>query len=657
MCNANNTLVCQLYHKSTKSLEKYCEWFNGAFPKNCAGKSPSFDASQVVQLTIGGCNTSTIIENIKQYSKIKSLDISFSGLKTLDWFDFELVQLKKLNASFNLVSEIPLQIVKNAPEIIEMDLSYNKILTIDSNFLKAASKLKKINLSYNLLQILDPGQFGYLIDLEYIDLSGNRFNDIPILSQNKRLKIVHLEENPIRNFSCAYMSGMSSVSVYLSWKNVLTFTGDYGCYEKRMYVVASSKYDGIVATANGNFKLLCNDQSFMSLNHFSAGSNSFKNVAELLKCFNDVQYIDLSSNRIGQFNPTTAFKKFYFLERLNLSNTLLHQFDANDLQSPSQLKSLDLSHNQLKGVHSISLLSYLSELNLEANQLQNTPEIVQHLPATVKKLNLSGNFVGKLNGIMFKRLIALQTLGLNNTSLSFACDNPFERLTQLSSLDVSHNNLSSVNFSMLSKTLNRLEEFRAAHCQINNTWLAIQHLSTSIRKLDLSGNHIESIVEKTFTHLTNLEELKISCANISHFETSSLKHSTKLITLDISYNKLQTIDVQSIPSVLKQLNLEGNNLVNVDNFKRSHLPDLMTLAISKNQLQCNNLQHIIDDLEGVQFIDNPFYQKNDINCHLSAKLTIPLVLMVLIILIIIVCICFIFRKLCIKPFQTIYSIN
>lgn len=631
-CRADN-LVCQLFNETSKSLEKYCEWYNGELPKNCSSESAQMEPSEVKHLKIGGCGRLTVSNLIVNHKNIESLDISYSGHEHLEWLNFKLKYLKKLNASNNILSYIPRHLLKKAPELVEIDLSHNKVPKIEENDFKSGEELRKIHLSHNELEHLNEEALASVEYLEFIDLRSNRFSDIPVFPLNKQLKTIHLEGNPIRDFNCSFLSSKSPASVFLSWKNVVSFSGDPNCNEKRIYVISSSKHDGILTTSNGHHKLLCNGESFTSLNYFTAGQNAFKNAGELLKCFSDVRSIDLSGNFITELNATT-FKKFYFLERLNLSYTMLTNFDANVLQSPSKLKSLDISYNQLKGVQSISVVNFLKEFNVAGNNLQNTPEIVQKLASSVEILNLSGNFVGKLNTAMFKRFVALKKLQLSNTSLSFSDGDPFQPLQTLSSLDISHNNLTNLNFTLLTKTLSRLEELSVGGSQIKNVSQVIQHLGSSTKKLDLSGNFVGNLSGNGFERLNNLEDLNLSNVNLSYFDSAT-----------------------SLSSALKQLNLEGNDLIEIDELKRSHFANLGSLAISNNRIPCGKLEQLIQDFEGVHFIGDPFEQKHGDNCRVDyANVTIGIAIAITVSFII-VCICLICWNRFIKPFQTISSVS
>lgn len=667
-----NDVVCQLFDVKTKTVEKYCKSYRVELPKSCSTRVtitlPSINDNQIDHMKIGGCNSTTILDAIQTYQSIGWLDLSFSDYKTLDWLNVKMERLKNFNASFNLLSEMPWNLFKSAPELTELDLSYNKIAHLNETHLSDASNLRKIHLNHNQLDKINGTYFHSASNLEYIDLRENFLTEIPLFSDNKNLKVVRFQENPIQQFNCSFLLSSHSISFQLSWSHVRSFNGNENCTGKRIHVISSNSSDGGNNADNNDgistdintrrHTLSCRSKSFISLHNFVAGRNAFDNVVRILNCFDDIHYIDLSGNFIGAL-PEAAFESFYFLERLNLSGTLLSYFDVGALQSPSQLKSLDLSHNNnLRDVRNISLANYINELIIIDSNLQNTPEIVQNLAATILRLDLSGSFMGNINGMTFRRFLALHSLRLSNTSLSInQGGDPFERLVELRSLDVSHNNLTNLNLTQFSKTLNRLVEFRAANCHIANVSELFEHLADELRILDISGNSVGYLDNRHIERFTSLEELRLRNTELFHFDASSLQNLRKLTALDISQNQLKTLDLHPLPKTLEYLNLQSNELRLIGGLKQSKFVNLTTLAISNNQLECDQLQQILSDTNGIRFVDNPLNQKPRQNCDANDDYqNILIILVVSVILIIVLCIaCVLIRILLVKPLQTVYT--
>lgn len=623
LCGANNFL-CQLFDGKTKSFEKYCENVRGIVSEYCINEELNFiDPAHVERLRIGGCNQADVLISVKRLKNIRVLDISDSDYKVLNWLDLKLVNLRKFNASHNELSYVRMLLKNSTPGVTEIDLSHNQIRTIGSETFGSIQKLAKIILSHNVIEYISFDAFSVSSDLHYIDLRSNRFLMIPLLFDNKKLTTLHLESNPIERFNYCCLSMMrASASVYFSWTNVKDFWRSENCPGgdiKPVRVVQNSDYEGISTTRVRTYEMHCDERSFQSLSNFTAGRNAFANAADLLRLLGQLVHLDLSHNFIGKLDLNT-FEKFDRLTTLTLSNTMLTDIDFSMLHTKYLVK-LDISNNQLNYMNNISLLENFHALaifNVSGNRLENVPDLIQYLTSSVQRLDLSGNFVGKLKANTFQRLPSLNVLNLRNTYLSVADFCPFKPLENLNVLDISQNNLKNVNFTVLS-SLNKLNDLNVANCEIENVWDLTQHLGASLRKLDLSGNSVRSLNSRMLSTLSNLESLILSNANTIDIDNGALQHQSGLRSLDLSYNKLQRIDFEMVSRHLRNLNLEGNDLNRVDNLSRKHFPQLKSLAISKNHFSCQFLRYFLIGWKGTHLVGDSIDQKHHENCRSSSQ--------------------------------------
>lgn len=621
-CGANR-LVCHLFDETTKSLQKYCEEYKGEFPTNCTRGSNAVDSlsvDRVENLKIVGCSEFIVLDAVERYINIRTLDISYSHYRTLDWLDLSLKRLQKFNASHNEISSIWM-LFENVPQITEIDLSHNRLTTINSSTFGRVEKLKMVHLSQNALKDIANDTFSNASHLQMIDLNDNHISCIPVFSKAKHLKTIHIKRNRITAFNYCLYTKMNAVSIFFTLKFVTSFYHDENCdgkFLEPLQVIWDNKYEGVLFTTDGNYEIHFNEDSFQNLNTFVAGRNSYANVMDLLHHFGVlITKIDLSGNLIGQPDATT-FERFNDLSTLILRDTHLMEFDFSWLTNQNEhLKMLDVSNNNLKFIKSVWLLDdfrVLRELIVAGNQLANLPELIQHIRSPIEKLNLSGNFVGTLNTTTFQRFTTLKALNVSRTGISISQSNPFERLSELRILDISYNRLKNVNFAILSMTLGKLSKLYASHCEIENISQLVSYLRSSIKVLDLSGNSMGMLNVRAFEKLTNLAFLNLSNIHMFYFDFYALKHQILLQTLDISRNKLQEIDFDPLRGSLRYLHLDGNDLTKVDHLDRKHFPHLVSLTIDNNQLSCDYLKQLLNDWNGLEFIGNPLNQKNDIDC-------------------------------------------
>lgn len=98
----------------------------------------------------------------------------------------------------------------------------------------------------------------------------------------------------------------------------------------------------------------------------------------------------------------------------------------------------------------------------------------------VKILDYSGNELGEITANTFDRLRNLVGIKLSNTGLKIRNTNPFGALRRLAVLDLTNNDLSEVDFEILSPTLKKLFGLQAINCRIKNASNVIQHLGPSL---------------------------------------------------------------------------------------------------------------------------------------------------------------------------------
>lgn len=587
-CRANDTTMCQRFDARTKSLERYCE--NGRQtnrPQNCAAlQMQSIETYQVAELKMTGCDYYAVSEALIKYKYVTSVTVQYS--RNFD-VSVRLDRLKALNASQNAIEIIPMDLFSRVPELESIDLSHNVLAQLEWGSFQHARNLRQIHLAHNLLRTIQPEIIVRLNNLESIDLRANQLYSIPDYSGNKHLNVIDLQENPITAYDCFHMSTMQTVAVHLTWSNLATFDGAWHCKGKHILIQrnigAAAAAEGLFPSeSHGKFQLHCNDRSFKNLREFVAGQNAFQNIVEILPCFDaTLELIDLSGNSVMQLD-SNVFRRFNRLKLLRLTNTNLQRFDFNLIPQPNRLNSLDLSLNSNLHLDHLQLLmngfTVLHEFKIAGNKLENLPQIVEHLNEPIEILDVSGNFLGTINANVFRHLRRLKVLNVSDTVLSISNVNPFE-LIPLLSLDVSRNNLEHANFSVLSTTLAHLQYFYATHSHIKNPIDIFHSLRSSIVEINLSGNEIQSI------------------------ETESLQNLVNLVTLDVSSNKMRTIEFQVTLNKLQSLKLDNNDLNRINGLIRSQFRSLKTIDVAKNQLDCKNVQQLIRDWENsVDFGNN-----------------------------------------------------
>ncbi|XP_055307083.1 lumican-like, partial [Sitodiplosis mosellana] len=267
-----------------------------------------------------------------------------------------------------------------------------------------------------------------------------------------------------------------------------------------------------------NISLL--SKTLSNLEEFRAAGNHIDNVLGIIHSLgSNLWALDFSQSIIGTLNLST-FERFEHLYWLNLSDTHLEHFNVN----PLRVSRLDISRNNLKRLN-VDLLSHtlrsLEYFYAADNYFENTAEIIQHLESNLYELDISGNYMGKLNETTFERTQNVERLSLRRTNLSISDVKPFETMQFWLDLDISKNNLKKLNFST-SIVFRTLEEMNLSENYLTQLDGLNKHSFPKLTKLDITNNNLNC------THLfmfrrewDRLEIIGDPCTEIENNETRS----------------------------------------------------------------------------------------------------------------------------------------
>lgn len=159
------------------------------------------------------------------------------------------------------------------------------------------------------------------------------------------------------------------------------------------------------------------------------------------------------------------------------------------------------------------------------------------LDGDMQVLDLSGNSIPSLPRSAFKSvgLLNLQRIYLSNSGLSEIHQDAFKNLIILVAVDLSHNEITSLN----------PETFRG---------------NERLRELYLTGNPLRRLVRAQFPPLPYLRTLELEGCHLEFINKYAFMHLTSLESLNLKYNLLKNISEAAFMNVarLKTLALDGN---------------------------------------------------------------------------------------------------
>lgn len=549
------------------------------------------------------------IENNIKFAKFSDLDLLKRNLTKTDMEEFanKFQGIRALDISNNSLTlhKINVSAVFSFRNLVFLNVSHNQLAVIANDLFHGMGYLSEIDLSFNRLTHIfnwfgDP--FLNLTELKVIDLRNNQITYIgSAFDDNRKLKILRLENNPIANIYCETFKLLErSVSVGISWDHVIDM--DMRCMENKLKITVE-KGKIIIRSSNSKKELCIDESNFKKWFYIYFGTNQMSNVSNILYMLGpSVRDLRLNGNFIGKLNATT-FERFIELEQLHLDRTNLSAFDCNPFEKLTNLTVLRMANNNFRKFN-VTLLSTtlmkLKEFDIDGNNIDTGYEIIQHLGPDHYYIDVSRNFVGKLNVSTFQRFGKLWALFMSQTNLTeFDC-NPFESLNDLGYLDISYNNLKKLNATLLSSTLNQLVEFNVSGNNLRNTHEIVRHLNPSIRVLDLSENYLEKFDENTFERFHLLEELFLKCTNLTDFDMNSFRQKENLVKLDFSHNNLTSVNssYQGPFEKLEMINLNWNNLTELNGLTQVAYPKLKYLHIEGNRFTCEYISNFKwDDLQ------------------------------------------------------------
>ncbi|XP_068918474.1 transforming growth factor beta activator LRRC32-like [Petaurus breviceps papuanus] len=345
---------------------------------------------------------------------------------------------------------------------------------------------EQLDLSHNHLRVLHNNTTEDRPNLRYLDLQGNRLEELSLgaLLPLRWLQALILAHNSLNR---AYMSNSQALQP-LGHLRFLDLSANHLESDMAAFYVANLS------------SLWSLDLSNNLITHLARGA--FRGCPNLLD-------IDLSDNYVlqieaGAFEDLLQLRELSLarnslhcisdfslrtLWQLNLSSNALHFFATKEENWGYQLKVLDLSHNQLRTMPTLSALRHLHHLNLSDNQLSSLE------PHTVPSPQGIGPWY--------------QEASRPNQTLSG--HSPAANLPELTDLDLSRNQLAMLPVGFLSHLSSLL--------RLSMAWNCLQNMSAHqpspglpllpLTSLDLQGNGIQTFPSWVFEILPSLQVLDL----------------------------------------------------------------------------------------------------------------------------------------------------
>lgn len=208
--------------------------------------------------------------------------------------------------------------------------------------------------------------------------------------------------------------------------------------------------------------------------------------------------------------------------------------------------------------------------------------------------------LSELPSNLFNKYGALNSLYASNIGLTKLPSETFENATKMLDINLSNNKLAKLESKVFSpcKVLRKLV---LSHNDIEEIDMDAFDNLTDLEELDLSNNLLSSLPHKALGQLRGLKTLNLG--NNSLIVKYGM-FPESLVTLDLSYNKLENFTLKSIISLgnLRYLFLNGNRIYRIRQYIfpdgiLDPLKSLKHVQFSDNEFYCTTLADIVIWLE------------------------------------------------------------
>lgn len=331
----------------------------------------------------------------------------------------------------------------------------------------------------------------------------------------------------------------------------------------------------------------------------------------------NLMYINLSGNKLQELD-STVFSKLRILEEVDMSENSLESIPEDLFMDNSEMTTLRLRGNPITSVIGVQINELLT-IDLSMAKISTVGPSMFNSMTLVSNLNLSANGIRKIHNQAFHQLTSLNYLDLSNNNLDFISDQLIKENIQLDVLKIARNpflkSLPEEGFACSSeqfniylfdasgcsiekisdnflKTLPALSQILLSHNKIKSIGSALQK-STRLVEIDLSYNLLTTLAMDTFSMNKDLGKLNLAGNPLTTLSADLFVSNTILTWLDVSSCHLDSLwgtNAVSSGLVMKELhflNVSNNNIKSINYKELQTISKLFTLDISQNPLECN----------------------------------------------------------------------
>uniref|UniRef100_A0A182ML25 TIR domain-containing protein n=1 Tax=Anopheles culicifacies TaxID=139723 RepID=A0A182ML25_9DIPT len=477
---------------------------------------------------------------------------------------------------------------------------------------RGLTELKRLDLADNNIWSLPTDVFCPLFSLRHLNLTRNRLTDVsqlgfsdwgngptaPGKACNTGLEVLDLSHNDLLALPDNGLSSLRSLSVLMLQDNLLTALADRSFVGLGSLKVLNMSSNKLVALPPETF------QSTRELRQIYLQNNSLSVLAPgMLEGLDRLEILDLSYNELtSEWVKRNTFAGMKRLVVLEIAHNALTKIDRHVFRELYSLQILNLEANQIESIadNAFSDLKNLVALTLSHNRLKR---IEQHHFSELYVLNqlyIESNMIESMHGRALENLTNLNDLNLNDNRLTEIPEG-LGKLRFLKSLDLGKNRISSVSNASF-EGLEQLLGLRLVENRITNISRDAFVTLSSLHVLNLASNQIRHIDQSAFSSNPTIRAIRLDNNDLEDI-SGVFTSLPALVFLNVSDNQIRLFDYSHFPVSLEWLDMHQNNITELGNYYDLNNLQIKMLDVSFNRLTSVDAKCIPDSIETL-FLNN-----------------------------------------------------
>ncbi|KAL3981941.1 Leucine rich repeat family protein [Acanthocheilonema viteae] len=338
-----------------------------------------------------------------------------------------------------------------------------------------------------------------------------------------------------------------------------------------------------------------------SANIVEIGRNAFRNLR--------IKKLILDNNRIRALHPQAFRGLESVMLELSISKNKLPAIPTDSLIGMRALRVLSLRCNNIGDIKGpvFQNMSSMIDLNLECNQICNIEgQVFNDVKDTLQNLILDNNCLSAVPSEALRGLDNLIGLHMKYNEIKRLENMQLTNLSSLTILSLTGNKISTIESDFMPQA----ENLRYLYLSNNNLEIieaGALHQFKQVQVIDMSYNYFTKITGDMFSGLEHLQHLNLEGNQIKDIAPGAFA-TTPLLLLWLRNNCLGSVSpnlFQGTP-FLRQVSLADNNIRTIEPLSFAHLANLHTLDLSHNKIYTIEPSAIIgSDYLMVRLQENP----------------------------------------------------